>query len=182
MKDVEFANKVIRNLQADPVHLHYQWCRSDDSLKIVIFADAAHGNLLDGESQGGKLIFVVGEHRACSLISWQSIRIQTVLKISLAADTLSVSEAVDGAVYSNTLFSEISYGGSRKFLIEIVTDNKSVCDALHSSKSVSSKWLIIKIGYLKEMLQKEDIVKIHWAETNDQIAGSLTKHCASSRL
>ena len=63
---------MIRSLQTETVQLRYRNLGSDDSLKIVIFADAAHGNLPDGGSQGGDLIFLVGDNRACSLIGWTS--------------------------------------------------------------------------------------------------------------
>ena len=95
---------------------------------------------------------------------------------------MSVSEAVDGAVYANTMFSEINYGGAKRLPIEIVTDNKSLCDALHSDKSVTDKRLRIEIGSLKEMLQTKDIVKVHWVETKYQLADALTKMGASTKL
>ena len=115
VKDLIFANKVIPSLQTETVQLRYQNLGLDDSLKIVIFADAAHGNLPDGGSQGGELIFLVGDSSACSLIGWTSKRIKRVVKSSLAAETLSVSEAVDGTVYANAMFSEINYGGPRDY-------------------------------------------------------------------
>ena len=156
---------MIRSLQTETVKLHYRNLGSDDSLKIVIFADAAHGKLPDERSQGRDLIFLVGDNGACSLIGWTSKRIKRVVKSSLAAETLSVSEAVDAVVYANTMFSEINYEGTKRLPTEVVADNKSLCDALHSNKSVTDKRLRIEIGSLKEMLQTKDIVKVHWVET-----------------
>ena len=62
----------------------------DKDLKIIVFTDGAHGNLVDGGSQGGYFGFLVGENGKCALISWQSKRIRRVVKSSLAAETLAV--------------------------------------------------------------------------------------------
>ena len=74
-------------------------------MKIFVFTDGAHGNLVDGGSQGGYFGFLVGENRKCALISWQSKRIHSVVKSSLAAETLSMSDGIDGAVIVNPLLS-----------------------------------------------------------------------------
>ena len=95
---------------------------------------------------------------------------------------MSVSEAADGAVCANIMFSEINYGGTKRLPIEILTDNKSLCDALHSNKSVMNKRLRIEIRSLKEMLQTKDIVKVHRVETKYQLADALTKMGASTKL
>ena len=43
-----------------------------------MYADASHGNLPDGGSQLGHSIFLVGEHKKCSILNWQSKRIKHV--------------------------------------------------------------------------------------------------------
>ena len=52
--------------------LRYENLGDDSSLKLVVYADAAYGNLPDGGSQGGYFISPVGQNRKCSLLSWQS--------------------------------------------------------------------------------------------------------------
>ena len=60
----------------------------DKNLKIIVFTDGAHGNLVD-ESENGKR----------ALISWQSKRICRVVRSSLVAETLSMSDAIDAAAF-----------------------------------------------------------------------------------
>ena len=93
--------------------LHYEILGDASSLKLVVYADAAHGNLPDGGVQGGHFIFLVGQNRECSLLSWQSKKIQRIAPSSLAADTLSLSNAVDTTVLLNKMFSEIYFGGQK---------------------------------------------------------------------
>ena len=50
------------------------------------------------------------------------------------------------------MFSEINCEGNKKLQIEIVPDNKSLFDALHSIECIEQK-VRTKIGSLEEMLQ-----------------------------
>ena len=59
--------------------LRYENLGDDFSLKLVAYADAAHGNLPGGGSQCGYFIFLVGQNRKCSLLSWQSKKIQRIV-------------------------------------------------------------------------------------------------------
>ena len=55
------------------------------------------------------------------LLSWQSKKIQ-IVHSSLAAETLSLSNAVDITVFLNTMFSEIHFGGPKDLPIKVMTD------------------------------------------------------------
>ena len=132
----------------------------DKDLKIIVFTDGAHGNLVDGGSQGDHFAFLVGENGKCALISWQLKRISRVVKSSLAAEKLSMSDGIDGAVFLNALLSEIYFGNTRSLPVEFITANQSLVDALKPSKYVSDKCLRIEIGIVKEMTENKQISKI----------------------
>ena len=150
--------------------MRYIKLERDKDLKIIVFTDGAHGNLVDRGSQGGYFVFLVGENGMCALISWQSKRIRRVVKSSLAAETLSMSDGIDGAVFVNALLSEIYFGNTRSLPIEFITDYQSLVDALKSSKHVSDKRPKIEIGTVKEMVENKQISKIGWTESRKQIA------------
>ena len=157
---------MIRSLKAQDVCLRYENLGDDSSLKLVVYADTAHGNLLDGGSQGGYFIFLVGQNRKCSLLSWKSKKIQRIICSSLAAET-----------------SDIYFGGQKDLPIEVITDNQSLYDALYSWKSISERWLRIQfdIGMLKEMILRKEIQKVHWVDKKHQLADVLSKSGASPR-
>ena len=137
VKDLLEVNKVIQQLKSYCLRLRYVKLGKDKDLKIIVFTDGAHGNLVDGGSQGDYFVFLVGENGKCALISWQSRRIRRVVKSSLAAETLSMSDGIDGAIFVNALLSEIYFGNTRSLPIEFITDNQSLVDALKSSKYAS---------------------------------------------
>ena len=76
-----------------------QFPNLDQAIKIVVYCDTSLGNLPDGGSQGGHLIFLVGRNGKCNLVSWQSKRLKRVARSSIAAETLSATDAIDAAVF-----------------------------------------------------------------------------------
>lgn len=60
-----------------------------DSLTIECFIDASYGNLDDGGSQEGNLIFLCDGTGKRALTSWQSERNRRVTKSTLAAESLA---------------------------------------------------------------------------------------------
>ena len=179
--DIKYANKVIAHLKQDPVCIKYKHLGKEEELKIIIFADASHGNLPDGGSQLGYLIFLAGENGKASLINWQSKRIKRVVRSSLAAETLALSDAIDDGVYLSELLSELIFNGSKHIPIEIYTDSKSLYDSLNSKKNVLEKRLRIDIAILRELLNSKRITKLHCINTKIQLANALTKKGASTK-
>ena len=77
-----------------------------ECLKFATFTNAAYANLIDGGSQGAYFIFLVGENRACNLISWQSKRIKRIVKSTLAAEILVFGEGIEATMFVSSLFTE----------------------------------------------------------------------------
>ena len=63
---------------------------------------------------------------------------------------------------------------SRKLPLQVLTDNKSLQDALKSSKYVLDRRLRIDISSLKELIDYEHM-QICWVPTDEQLADVLTK-------
>ena len=116
-----------------------------------------------------------------SPINWQSKCIRRIVRSSLAAETLALSDALDDAIYLRKLFSEIMFNDNYDIPIEIIIDNKSLYDALFSKKNVIEKCLRIDIAFIKENLEKKIITKIHHVVTREQLANVLTKKGASQK-
>ena len=68
-KDLFKVSKVIRQLKSYSLQLRYIKLGKDKDFKIIAFTDGAHGNLVDGGSQGGYFVFLVGENGKCASIS-----------------------------------------------------------------------------------------------------------------
>ena len=69
---------------------------------------------------------------------------------------------------------------SNDIQIECFTDNKSLHESLHSTKTLEEKRLILDEAIIKDMMDKKEINKIKWLETSKQLADPLTKATASS--
>ena len=180
LSEVVNINKIIRKVRNNSLPLQYFSLGKDT--RIVAYTDAAFANLSDGGSQGGYLIFLVnGKGNSC-LLSWESKRIRRVVRSALAAECLALSECIDAAIFVSMLFKELMYGDTSSNLpeIEIITDSKSLCDAIKSVKNVTEKRLRVDIGAVKEALSRNDIHKISWVSSEKQLADCLTKHGASN--
>ena len=132
ISDVKYFNKIICHLKQSNNPLKFLHLGDISKLRFIIYADAAHGNLVNGACQEGFLIIIVGEKSKCILLNWQSKRIRRVVRSSLAAETLALSDAVDNEIYLSKMLSELLYNDTYCISIEVVTDSKSLYDALHS--------------------------------------------------
>ena len=99
LADMKHLKKVISHLRQSNISLAFQHLGKISKLKLVFYADAAHGNLANGASQEGYLMFPVAENGKCILLNWHSKRIRRVVRSSLAAETLELSDTVGNGVY-----------------------------------------------------------------------------------
>ena len=184
IKDLITANKIIAKAKASKLSLKYQHLGSHDQLQLMIFSDAALGNLPDGGSQGGYIIFLTGASGKVSPIWWNSKKIRRIVHSTLSAETISMSEAIDTAVFISTLFGELTTGITDPKCLPIicVTDCKSLLEAVKSTKSVKEKRLRIEISGIKELMENGQIEEFQWQETGRQLADCLTKRGASPWL
>ena len=92
-----------------------------------------------------------------------------------------MGEGIDAALYISVLYNEIMLGQSKRTPLSIqgYTDNKSLCDALKSSKYVTDRRLRIDIGALKELIRDDNVEEIKWVDNKNQLADALTKKGSS---
>ena len=123
---IKNVNKLFSNMKQNECKLICQKLGNDNDLRIIVYSDAAHGNLPNGGSQGRYIIFLCGDQNMCVPLNWEPKRIRRVVRSSLAAEALALSDALDDAVYLMNFFSEIMFNNNYKIPIEIVIDNKSL--------------------------------------------------------
>lgn len=66
-------------------------------MEIIVYTDAAIGNLTDGGSQGAYLIIFACENNTCNFISLQSKQLKWIIRSSLTVETLAEGEGIDAA-------------------------------------------------------------------------------------
>ena len=176
------ANKIIKNIKSEKVVLKFQSLGEDENLQLLVFSDSSHGNLYDGGTQGGHFIALSGINGLFSPLTWQSKRIRRIVRSTLAAETLAMTDAVDNAVFLASLYTELYFGNAtpKQLPIICITDCKSLWEAIRSTKQVSEKRLRLEISSIRELLQQRQIKTVEWIDTKNQLADCLTKRGASS--
>ena len=117
--------------------------------EIITFSDASFGNLSNGtQSCGGYLVFI-SSNNACSTLAWRSGKVKRVVKSTLAAEGLILSEALDEAIYIKKIICDtlgIEFSPENIPIIG-VTDQEGLAKNLNSTKLVDDKRLRIDLAY-----------------------------------
>ena len=174
--DLIKANKTIKELKSDDVEISFKPLNTENA-KLVVFADASYGNLRDGGSQGGSIIFLYDGEHAIPL-SWSSHKLKRIARSTLCAETLAAVEAVDNAYLLSAIGGELL--NQERLQIDLYTDNRSLFDAVNTTNAMLDKRMRVDIAALREMSEKNE-VKFMWVETKFQLADVLTKKEASKR-
>ena len=78
---------------------------------------------------------------SCCPLSWKVHKIKRVLRSTIAAEALSLQEGLEFSYYYRKIVEDITGVQPRTIPIVAYTDNKSVIEALHSTKLVDDKRL-----------------------------------------
>lgn len=177
--DIYQANKVLRRIRGFPVTLFFPTSLDLGSCRIVCFTDASFANLPDRGSQGGYIMFIVDMEGIYAPLAWQSKRIKRVVNSSLSSECLEAVEAAETCILLRERLQEMLCLKQGSVKISLLTDSKSLLDAVHTSTSVENKRLQIDINMLREMVERNEINEFRWIPTEYQLANPLTKSGAS---
>ena len=176
--DLLRLNKVVERVTKDSVKIVFPKIQSLDTCHLECYTDAAFANLPNSGSQVGMIIFLRDELGQRCPIYWQSRKLKRVVKSTLAAETLALVEGAEVSFYIASIIKEVTK--TKEVPIHCKVDNKSLVDALSSSKQVDDKRLRIDIAVLDEMLEKKEINNVSWVDSSSQLADCLTKRGAST--
>ena len=179
VEDMIKANKVLVKAKNQHITLQFNRMSSIKDVSFVVYNDSSFGNLQNGGSQGGYIIFIKDKEGNVSPIMWQSKRLQRVVKSTMAAETLIQVEAAEAGYWLSNIFSEIYGIANFNHNIVCYTDSRQLYDAVHSIKSIVDKRLRIDIAILREMLERKELKDIQWIDGKQQLANCLTKRGAS---
>ena len=171
------ANKAIRQAKNNILNIHFPRLGLFNEWKIQVFGDASWGNLPDGTSSAqGHVIFLTGKDNSCCPLSWKSNKVKRKVSSTLAAETLSLHDALDEAIYCKGLICETCFNVKVCDLPVLgFTDNKSLYENVYSTKQVNEKRLRINIAEIRRLIDEKEVKSIEWIEGEVQIADILTK-------
>ena len=127
------ANKTIKKLKSNEVKLKFHNIGQVEKARLVSFSDASLANLKNGGSQGGGIIFIVGENGKYAPLSWNSKKIKRMVKSTIAAEALALSEGSENCFWLGSIIKDMSDADYSPlvFPIRALTDNQSPCDTVH---------------------------------------------------
>ena len=176
-----FANKLIRKIHNQDIKLNFP-CEFDlKSCTVVTYTDASFANLPNAGSQGGFVSLLVDQNGLYCPVAWQSRKIRRVVKSTLAAECLAAVEAAEISIYIATVLNEILQS-SRLIDTCVLCDNRNLVNAVHSTTNLEDKRLLIDVSILRDMLEQKELTQFIWVPTEHQLANSLTKQGASTKL
>lgn len=127
-------------------------------LKMVVFTDASLGNINEGTgSTGAFIIWVMDKTGHCCPIAWNAHKIKRVVRSTLAAEMLSLEEGLEASVYYRQMLEDILGIKSKSVHTEAYVENKSVIEAILSTRLVEDKRLRVDVAEIQELLKFYDI-------------------------
>ena len=102
-----------------------------------------------------------------------------MVKSTLAAETLALLDAAEAGVFISKIVCQainVNCPAVRCFV-----DNRSLVEAVHSTKNVEDKMLRINMSVLRDMLDQGDIFfSVEWVQLTKQLVNPLTKEGANA--
>ena len=141
VSDLIRANKNLLKLKQLKSFIRFPNLGPSKDWKIVVFSDASHANIDSVSSVGGHIVLIAGCKKRSAPIAWSSSKIKPVVRSTLAAETLSLSEAFDHAIYLKQIVMELTAVDGDSIPTEVFVDNQSGEDGLYSTKLVDEKRL-----------------------------------------
>ena len=178
MNMIHEANKAVLKLKSKRVDIKFPGLGNPAGLRVISYSDATYNSLPDGSSQGGYVVFLMGENGKVAPIRWQSKKLARVTKSPLASETLALGEAADAGFLIACMVQEI-FRLSSLPMVECFTDNASLVETLKTSKLTIDTRLRVDISRLREMISQGEICA-SWVEGRKQLADALTKRGAST--
>ena len=178
VSDLIRAVKAVKRLKEEMAIVKIPKLDNPNNWRVIIYSDAAHANLCDGTSSMGAHLVLLVENDKCCPISWHAGKIKRVVRSTIAAETLSLLEAVENGMYIRDHLKILL--GLPVIPIIAYVDNKSLVEAVHSTKLVEDKRLRIDIAALQEAMTRDEITAIRWIPGSEQLANCMTKKGASS--
>ena len=105
VRDLLHANKTLKKTK-NPAALKFRKLQAP--VHLLAYCDASYGNLADGSSQGGYIIFLADEKGQVSPICWSSRKLRRVCRSTIAAETMAMLDAIDACIWLTHIVAEIT--------------------------------------------------------------------------
>ena len=192
-KDYQEALKLhkrfVEEADAGRSSLHYPPLKKGGKLFLATYFDASLGKEEEGRSQLGAVHFMTTEDvvegpQQAAVIDYSTAKSSRVVRSSMAAESCSLSLAVDKHLYNRLLLDMLDRGvyevtpdwrNNMRVGGGIITDAKSLYDHMHTTGQVpAERQTMLDLLVAKDMLE-QGAYRLFWVPTHKQHADGLTK-------
>ena len=169
------ARKVVRKLKSSPSTIKVNAVGED--MKLCVYPDAGFCNLPDGVSSTQGFVILLEGSADSTVIDWGSRKIKRKVSSTLEAESLSLKETINNAIYIGCLLSEFLFDDftNNRFPVKVFTDNKPLEQSIRSTKQVQERRLRVDIGEVQRLIEEKEIQDINWIPSDEMLGDSLTK-------
>lgn len=143
-----------------------------NSLRLLLFTDAAFANNSDLCSQMGYILLLADASNKCNIVHYGSLRCRRVTRSVMAAELLSLVYGFDSAyIVKHTLDSCLK----EKIPLHVYTDSRTVFNTIAKTSSTLEKRLQIDAHSLRQSHKNGEITTLAWIPGNINPADGLTR-------
>ena len=185
---VKLINKVVAQVKNRGYWLRFNKLKTD-KWYLTVFADASLKGLPDKLSSAMGYVVLLSEgfrpgHRnAANILSWKSCKTRRIVASTYDGETLSLSTALEEAIFIKDQMVRMLGIGDKEILIEAYSDCNDTIAAITANKPLPTKnnrLAALEIARIKEMQELKMVDTINWCPSGQQLADTLTKRGASS--
>ena len=145
VSDLIATNKIVKFTQNTTTYICIP-AFDVESLNIKLYSDTSSNNLQNGGSQGFFIILLSDKHNNVAPIAWSSIKLKYVARSTIVEETLALSGGCDTSYFVASLTKEMIFMKQHNNInIEAFTNNGSLYETLHTTKSILDKRLWVEI-------------------------------------
>ena len=120
-------------------------------------------------------MFLTNEkEQEAATLAWTSNKVKRVLGTTLAAEALSLQEAVSHAIHLRSILAEVLGKQEKEIPMTSYVDSNNLYQAVHSTKFLEDKRLRLDIAQVQECVKKEAL-EVRWVQAGEMLADCLTK-------
>ena len=143
-----------------------------NSLRIVVYTDAAFATNKDHTSQLGYLVLLTDDSKKCNVLHYSSSKSKRVARSVLGSEIYAFADGFD---FAFCLKKDMENILGRRIPMQILTDSKCLFDVVTRSSSFREKRLMIDIAVVKDAYEKEEISQIGHVCSGNNPADAFTK-------
>ena len=172
--DLRQVFKMLSKCKIDTQELQFSALDTRDPWSLVTFTDASHARIDGINSVMGEVTFLMDSKGRANILDWKSNKLKIPVGSSLAAETQAALHGQGKLEYFAALIKE-SLGYTPQ--CKLVTDSRSLHQAVNSNNSIQDKRTAVAIATLRACVG--DQLAIQWIKGSENPADLLTKPGAS---